>query len=67
MIEAIAHDSTAPAGLAPQADGDLPDEVKDLLDRARALLHSPPDPSLSPLAIELCRRALEQAPGHPVE
>ena len=66
MIEAIAHDSTAPAGLAPQADGDLPDEVKDLLDRARALLHSPPDPSLSPLAIELCRRALEQAPGHPV-
>ena len=58
--------ASAPAELAPQADGDLPDGVKDLLDRARTLLHSPPDPSLSPLAIELCRRALEKVPGHPV-
>jgi predicted O-linked N-acetylglucosamine transferase (SPINDLY family) len=57
---------SASAGPAPQADGDLPAGVKDLLDRSRSLLHSPPDPSLSPLAIELCRRALEQVPGHPV-
>ena len=40
--------------------------VKDLLRRAGDLAAAPPDPRLSPLVIELSRRALAQAPGDPV-
>jgi protein O-GlcNAc transferase len=44
---------------------DIPPHAADALRRAKALLTAPPDPRLAPLAIELCRQAWEQAPGHP--
>lgn len=50
---------------APLADAELPADVTDFLEHARQLLRAPPSPRVSPLAIELCRRAWAQAPGHP--
>ena len=56
-----AGEGAASPGAAPAP----PSSVKDLLGRARDLAAAPPDPRLSPLVIELSRRALAQVPGDP--
>jgi len=43
----------------------LPTRAAALLRRSRALLRDPPDPRVSILAVDLCRRAQGEAPGHP--
>jgi protein O-GlcNAc transferase len=47
------------------AAGETPPQCVDLLRRAKELLTAPPDPRLSPLAIELARSAWKLAPGDP--
>ncbi len=56
---------TGEDGPSPVAGPAPPLSVKDLLRRAADLAAAPPDPRLSPLVIELSRRALAQAPGDP--